>query len=409
VSLIRPFILAALLLLPALPARAEPSASQHQLVLDPAYLSWQRSIFQNHGWEQDLDDCPPYGGGPWPVGFQHEVDTFWFGDSYENCVFETALRFDLSKLHQYSGAVLIRARLTYTDAVFQLRDGDGSLVGDPQQVQHDATWDSCTAQAAVPNTDWRGQKGILPYTVDPEVQRLDRTTWDVTNQAQRWYYQSDDQNTGLVLLGYDEGTDFSNNASCISGLDNFKLTLDFVSNDPTATPTPTFLQHVGDSGRAASNSLPTPTATLPAVHRSDGLGFILGTPTPLPDKNGSVSKVLPDLLITGVATNGIDNTHGVEPICQAGQPITFTVHVKNAGVVDAGDSSVVALAVDGVPKATSTVDRLPVGAEATATIGGIVLDAGFHGYVVSVNDGHKIMESDFDNNSFSFYPILCVT
>jgi uncharacterized repeat protein (TIGR01451 family) len=118
--------------------------------------------------------------------------------------------------------------------------------------------------------------------------------------------------------------------------------------------------------------------------------------------------VLPDLVITAVETNGNPNTRGVEPICQAGQPITFTVHVKNAGVVDASDSAVVKLAVDGVPKATTTVDRLTVGAEAAPTIGGIVLGAGDHGYVVSVNDGHKIVESDFDNNFFRFYPLLCV-
>jgi hypothetical protein len=398
-------ILAGLLLLPAVPARAQPAASQHQLVLDPANVGWKRAIFQNHGWEQDLDECANYGRGPWPVGYEHHVATFWFGDSYENCVFETAVRFDLSKVHQYSGAVITGARLTYTDGVDELRDGDASLIADPKQLNQNAVWESCTAQAAVPNDDWRGQNDLISYTLDDEVRRLDSTIWDVTNRAQHWYYEPDDQNTGLVLLGYDEGTDFSNNAACISGLDRFKLTVDFVANDPTSTPTPTFLQHVGASGRAASGALPTATATVPAYSRYVGLATLLGTPTPPPDS--TVSKVLPDLVIAAVETNGFPNTHGLEPTCPAGQAVTFTVHVKNAGVIDAAAGAVVSLTVDGVPKATVTLDRLPVGAEAVTTIGGIVLGKGDHSYVVSVNDGRKIMESDFNNNYFSWYPLLC--
>jgi uncharacterized repeat protein (TIGR01451 family) len=386
---------------------AQPAFSQHTLVLEPSFVFWHRDIFQNHGWEQDLDECPAFGRGPWPVGYQHHVATFWFGDSYENCVFETAVSFDLSGLHQYPGAVITQARLSYTDGVDELLDGDGWPTGDPHDVQQDAVFGSCAAQLGTPNDDgWRGPGGLIPHTLGDDVKRLDRTTWDVTNHAQRWYSGLEDQNSGLVLVGYDEGTDFSNNAACISGLDNFKLAVDFVSNDPTPTPTPTFLQRVETGGNAASGALPTAAPTLPPFHRSE-VAPLLGTPTPTPVGSGAVSRVLPDFVISGVETNGYPNTRGLEPTFSAGQPITFTIHVKNIGPLATVEPAVVALSVDGVPKATTTVDALAPGAKKTATIGGIVLGAGTHGYVVTVNEGRKIQEADFSNDAFTFYPLLC--
>jgi hypothetical protein len=60
----------------------------------------------------------------------------------------------------------------------------------------------------------------------------------VTSPARRWYTYPDQQRH-LVLVGYDEGTDFSNDAHCVSNVDNLKLTVDVVSNDPTPTLTPT--------------------------------------------------------------------------------------------------------------------------------------------------------------------------
>ncbi len=321
-------VLASLLLSPTVPVHAQAGSSLHQMVLDPASIEWHRGVFQNHGWEQELDQCPAYGQGPWPVGYDHNVATFWFGDSYENCVFETAIWFDLSAINQLPGAVITTATLTYTDAIDEERDGDGSLVPDPSAINQDATWQSCTAQLGVPNGDAHGHSGLIGYTSDNSLSRLDRTSWDVTNVAQRWYYHPEDANTGLVLLGYDEGTDFSNNAACISGLDNIKLTVDFVSNNPTSTPTQTLLQRTGASGRASTGALPTATPTPLAIDISK-MRQIKLTPTPTPANPAAISKVLPDLRISGVDTNGVANTHGIEPTCTAGQPITFTVHVTN--------------------------------------------------------------------------------
>jgi hypothetical protein len=399
-------VLASLLLLPAMPAGAQSASSQHRLVLDPSSIEWHRSIFENHGWEQPLDACPAYGRGPWPVGYDHNVATFWFGDGYQNCVFETGLWFDLSGVSQYTGAVITQARLTYSDGIAEERDGDGSSVPDPSAINQDAVWESCTARLGVPNDDWRGRAGLIPYTSDESVARLDRTTWDVTEQAQRWYYHPDDENTGLVLVGYDEGTDFSNNAACISGLDNVKLTVDLVSTDPTSTPTPTFLQQVGNGSRVGRGALPASTST-PLVINIEKMRPIAVTPTPTPANLGAISKILPDLTISGVEINGVANTHGVQPTCSVGQPLHFTVHVKNVGVIATTDPAVVSLSVDGTPVATTSVGPLSAGAETSTTMDGIVLGAGTHGYVVTINAAQTIMESDFSNNGFTWYPLVC--
>jgi hypothetical protein len=201
---------------------------------------------------------------------------------------------------------------------------------------------------AVPNAEWRSQSGLIPHTLDENVTRLDRTTWDVTNQAQTWYFQSDDRNTGLVMVGYDEGSDFSNDADCLSIVTSVRLTVDFVSEDPTLTPTPTFLQQVEANGRSSSGGLPSGTPLV--YHYSPGFEPFVPTATPTPPPDAAVSKVLPDLLISGVETNGVNNSRDVQPPCSAGQDMIFTVHVKNVGPIDTTGPYVISLTVDDVPR-----------------------------------------------------------
>src|SRR5262249_43342045 len=140
------------------------------------------------------------------------------------------------------------------------RRGDGSDAGDPYDLNQDAVWSSCTAQVAVPNDDWRGAGGLISYSRDDTtLLRLDRSTWDVTNQARHWFYDPDYLNNGLVLLGYDEGTNFSNDAECISALSNVKLSVQFAWNGPppTPTPTPNLVERAQETGNARAVATPT--------------------------------------------------------------------------------------------------------------------------------------------------------
>ena len=102
-----------------------------------------------------------------------------------------------------------------------------------------------------------------------------------------------------------------------------------------------------------------------------------------------------------------DTPRGLVPTCAAGRDTTFTVHVKNAGSAATTDFAVISLTIDGVPRATTTVDPLQAGAEKTATIEGMVLPAGTHTFTVSVNDGQKISESDSSNNQFGNDKLTC--
>jgi hypothetical protein len=286
------------------------------------------------------------------------------------------VRFDLSGVHQYSGAVITKARLMYADQIVQLQAADGSVVGDPYDVNHDAVWGSCAAQIGVPNDDWRGQSGLVPSALDDTLGRLDRVSWDVTNQARHWYYDPDYLNTGLMLRGYDEGTDYSNDAACISVLSEFKLHVDFVGEDlPTPVPTlPDFV--VGAVGHIA----PTPTPKVsPQIN-------VVATSTPTPPSMVAVGPPLPALVISRVETNSTLPS-GLTVACAAGRGTTFTVRVKNAGNAASTDFAMLSLSIDGTARATSTVDPLAPGAEKAASIGGIVLGAGTHSFTVTVNGG----------------------
>jgi hypothetical protein len=50
---------------------------------------------------------------------------------------------------------------------------------------------------------------------------------------------------------------------------------------------------------------------------------------------------------------------------------------------------------------------LLAGAEKTSTISGLVLSAGTHAFTVVVNEGQKIAESDYSDNSYSADRLTC--
>ena len=389
--------LAALLLLPAASARADQptGASAHVLVLDPLDVEAPAASFG--------EDLPCINA---LVGYQHLVDTSVFGDSYWNCVHQMTLYFNVwDPLQQYPGAVITQARLSYDDEVREVATGDGSQVSDPHDVQQDAVWGSCVGGIGIPNDDWSpGLPGLVPYWVDDTVVRQDRTTWDVSSPARRWYvnYANLQAQMHLVLVGYDEGTEFSNNAACVSALNSFKLTLEFVSNDPTPTPTPTptpnLAQQALAGGRAGSGALPTDTPTPVPFHRTDGPAYL---PTATPSSNVAISRAVPDLVIAAV------DVASSQPAPRCGL-MSFTAHVKNTGAAASEDSVVVSLSVDGVPRATTTVGPLAAGAETTATLSGGGLGSGTHVFSVTVNEGRKIVESDFSNNSFGRDNLVCL-
>jgi hypothetical protein len=254
----------------------------------------------------------------------------------------------------------------------------------------------------VPTAEWRHDIGLTPNVDDETIERLDGSTWTVTNQVNHWYFEPDYKNFGLLFLGYDEGDQFSNNASCLSTLNDLKLQLDFVANDtPTPTATPNLAERANGNGNAAIVPTPTP---FPFV-RSIGAGQLLPTPLPV-DPNG-IKPVRAYLVVSGVETLGQKDARGLTPLCSAGQATTFTVHLKNAGAAATSEPAVVSLAIDGVPKATTTADPLAPGAESTVSIGGMVLAGGTHTFTVTVNAGQKIPESDFSNNTFGRDNLSC--
>ena len=63
------------------------------------------------------------------------------------------------------------------------------------------------------------------------------------------------------------------------------------------------------------------------------------------------------------------------------------VHVKNAGTAATTDTAVVSLSIDGVRRATTTVDPIAAGSETIAAIEGMVLSSGTYVDSVTVNDG----------------------
>jgi subtilase family serine protease len=88
--------------------------------------------------------------------------------------------------------------------------------------------------------------------------------------------------------------------------------------------------------------------------------------------------------------------------------MTFTAHVKNIGAAGSEDTVVVSLSVDGVARATTTIAPLAAAAETTATLSGGGLGSGSHTFSVTVNEGHKIVESDFSNNTFGRDNLICL-
>ncbi len=381
-------VLLALIGTGGMPAAAQ-GASQHSLVLDPSFVHSGAASFHDNKIGDNFVSCDD--DAPLPVGYWHATAYDPLGDTFHNCVYESAVRFDLGSIHQYSGAVVTQARLSYDDDIALLRRPDWSPAGDPHDLNDDAVWNSCTAQVGVPNDDWRGETGLIPYSPDETIDRLDRTTWDVTNQVRHWYYDPDYLNNGLMLLGYDEGTNFSNNAACVSYLSNVKLTVDFVSNDPTPVTIDI------DKMRRA---LATPTPVTIDVSKMHPIS--VSTPSSVV----GVGPALPDLTVSSVDTVSYLKS-GLGQVCGADRGTTFTVHVKNVGRVASPDSALVALAVDGTPKGTARVDIIPAGVERTVTIDGVVLSAGTHRFTVTVNDGQTFAESDASNNSFTNDQLSC--
>jgi hypothetical protein len=290
------------------------------------------------------------------------------------------VRFDVSELHLRQDTVINGARLSYDDQTIQLQRGDGSTTDDPRDIQHDAVWNSCVANVGVPNDDWRGQSGLVSYNLEETASRVDRTTWDITNRVRQWFTNPDDFNTGLVLMGFDEGTNFSNDAPCVSLLSSFKLSVDFTSIDPTPTPL------VIDVGK---------------LHR------IQLSPTVAPVNVSGLGPALPDLVVTRVDTVSYLSS-GLGQVCGAGRDTMFTIHVANLGRVPTPDPAQVELSVDGASKATTVVDAIPAGVEKTVTIDDVVLGAGNHTFTVTVNQSQRFQEADFSNNSFTNNDLTCV-
>jgi hypothetical protein len=374
---------------------APAGSSEHTLVLRPQVghtgVEDFRSdnLFDGSGTSCNADELL--------VGYFHTIDVN-IQDSWENCVYQTGVRFDVSPLHDYPGAVVTDARLSYQEDFRTLLLPDGHPAANPYDLNGDAVWGSCVARLTVPTADWRNDIGLTPNQDDELIDRLDSTSWTVTNQVNHWYFEPDYQNFGLLLLGYDEGDQFSNRAACLSAVSDFRLTLQFTSND-----TPDTAQRALDNRRAAIG--PVPTAA-PAVDSSRAVSLV-PTATPLPANPNGVKPARPDLVISSVETSGQKDARGLTPLCSAGQSTTFTVHVKNVGLLATTDAAVVSLSIDGVPQATATVDALPTGAEKTAVIGAIVLAAGTHTFTVTVNEGQKIPEGDFSNNTFTQNKLTC--
>ncbi len=277
--------LAVLLLVPffgvrTTPVSAQSGSSQHTLTLDPALVHWAAAGFSNSTFD-DNECVPDFPDSQIQVGYTHSTDVSSIAsDTFVNCVYQTAVRFDLSPVHQYPGAVITSATVHYDEQIIKLRDPNGyePANGTPD-VFPDAVVGTCVGRIGIPTEEWDGTRGLIPNDSDATVQRVAGPVWDVTDQANHWYLYPDDPNLGLMFAGYDEGGEFSNQAECVSVLSHVQLIVELVANDPTSTPTPTFLQRVGDASRASSGALPSPTST-PLVIDVGKLHPIVVQPTP---------------------------------------------------------------------------------------------------------------------------------
>ena len=237
--------------------RASASASEHTATLSPSHI---RAVG-----DWGADDPNPVacllGSDKAAVGYYHyvfEADVFE-ADYWDNCVYELAVRFDLDEIHQHPGAVITRAELQYDEQpTMYVSDADGHSA-DPATVggAQSQGYESCVWQVWVPSQNWTAwpddHRGLVPADEDPLLTRLGTTRWDVTNEANFWYFHSasdPDKNFGLVLRGYDEQIKFENNAACVSDVSNFKLVVTYVADDPAPAPTPNLAQRAGQAGRA---------------------------------------------------------------------------------------------------------------------------------------------------------------
>ena len=165
----------------AVPAHAQPSAAQHTLELTPSVVHAGVEDFKSDSWPFGSDD-PGCGGSGAQVGYTHLVDVN-VRDTYRNCVWQAALRFDLSPLQRHFGAVITDATLTYAESFNALLLPDGHPAANPFDLNEDAVWGSCVSRLTVPTADWRNDIGLTPNADDDTIERLDGTTWVVTNQV----------------------------------------------------------------------------------------------------------------------------------------------------------------------------------------------------------------------------------
>ena len=105
------------------PAAAPADATQHTVVLTPQVVHTGVEEYKS-----DIPllegDGPPCSADEGQVGYTH-LTFVTLRDTYDNCVWQTAVRFDLGELSQYSEAIITKATLTYTDSVDTLLLPDG--------------------------------------------------------------------------------------------------------------------------------------------------------------------------------------------------------------------------------------------------------------------------------------------
>jgi hypothetical protein len=334
--------------------RAVASANEQTTTLGPSHTRDALDWGAGGGFADDdpLIWCGAPGGR---VGYGHTTVAHVFGaDTYLSCVYDLAVRFDLSEIHQHAGAIITHAELLYDEQQQRedLRDADGNPA-DPATIggAQSGGYESCIWQLRVPTENWTEwpdfHRGLIPADEDPRIARLGTTRWDVTNQASHWYFgwqQDPDENFGLVLRGYDEQLAFSNNAACLSTLGDLKLVVSYTSNDPAPPP-----------------------------------------PPPPPPK--------PDLQVARIDVTDKSGAAG----CVSGTvAVAATVH--NGGNLDSGAIDVL-LNVDGQPQATDAGVTVGAGADARVTFAAFDLAAGTHTIQVVADPDGALAESDEKNNA----------
>jgi hypothetical protein len=371
------------------------AARDRSLTLNPSYTRNACADFHS---DELIDQITGFGPGDDPSCNGDSQDQA-LGDRFDNNVYEVGLHFDLGPIHGYPQSIITRAVLSYDELFVGSLLPDGRRASDPHDVQDSAVFGSCVMDVQVPDGDWHYDLGLIAHSTDETVDRLDKTHWDVTNQVQHWYTEPAYANHGLVLVGFDEGQQYSNNAACWSLLRDFQLEVQFVGDDP---PAPV---NTGATERVPGRVLPPNEIGLPQV----------AVPTPVPPRGGNAAQIsnVPaddrqpasgashiDLTVSGY---DVQSRAGgkTSPGCQANADVTFTARIQNVG---AGASSVatdVSLAVDDVPRATNTVDPLQPGASTQVILGPLNLARGAHKVTITVNQNQKFGEASTANNAFT--------